>query len=96
MREHTHAGIAFTDQPAAEISQRRRASALHQGGASSALGSPTFLYHFKFDRRPDFEILALTPAAIDIDSGVVNIATLKRRKRGMVRQVPFLGVLSLN
>lgn len=35
------------------------------------------------------EILALTPAAIDIESGVVSIATLKRRKRGLVRQVPF-------
>jgi len=35
------------------------------------------------------EVLALTPAAIDIDSGVANIETLKRRKRGIVRQVPL-------
>jgi integrase/recombinase XerD len=35
------------------------------------------------------EILALTPAAIDIDGGVVNLETLKRRKRGIVRQVPL-------
>ena len=35
------------------------------------------------------EILALTPAAIDIESGVLNITTLKRRKRGIVRQVPL-------
>jgi integrase len=35
------------------------------------------------------EALALTPAAIDIDSGVANIETLKRRKRGIVRQVPL-------
>jgi integrase/recombinase XerD len=35
------------------------------------------------------EVLALTPAAIDIDSGVANIHTLKRRKRGIVRQVPL-------
>ena len=35
------------------------------------------------------EILALTPAAIDIESGVANIETLKRRKRGIVRQVPL-------
>jgi integrase len=35
------------------------------------------------------EILALTPAAIDLDSGVANIMTLKRRKRGIVRQVPL-------
>lgn len=35
------------------------------------------------------EILALTPAAIDIDSAAANIVTLKRRKRGIVRQVPL-------
>jgi len=35
------------------------------------------------------EVLALTPAGIDIDSGVANIETLKRRKRGIVRQVPL-------
>ena len=35
------------------------------------------------------EVLALTPAAIDIDSGVANIVTLKRRKPGIVRQVPL-------
>jgi hypothetical protein len=35
------------------------------------------------------EVLALTPASIDIDSGVVSLETLKRRKRGIVRQVPL-------
>src|SRR3984957_4295089 len=35
------------------------------------------------------EVLALTPAAIDIDSGVANIETLKRRRRGVIRQVPL-------
>jgi len=35
------------------------------------------------------EVLALTPAAIDIESGGANIHTLKRRKRGVVRQVPL-------
>ena len=35
------------------------------------------------------EVLALTPAAIDIDGGVANIVTLKRRKRGVVRQIPL-------
>ncbi|MGZ3288588.1 MAG: site-specific integrase, partial [Xanthobacteraceae bacterium] len=35
------------------------------------------------------EALALTPASIDIDSGVASFATLKRRKRGIVRQVPL-------
>jgi integrase/recombinase XerD len=35
------------------------------------------------------EVLALTPAAIDIDSGVASIRTLKHRKRGVIRQVPL-------
>lgn len=35
------------------------------------------------------EILALTPAAIDLDSGAASITTLKRRKPGIVRQVPL-------
>jgi integrase/recombinase XerD len=35
------------------------------------------------------EVLALTPVSVDIESGVVSIETLKRRKRGIVRQVPL-------
>jgi integrase/recombinase XerD len=35
------------------------------------------------------EILALTPASFDIESGVVAIETLKRRRHGVIRQVPL-------
>jgi integrase/recombinase XerD len=35
------------------------------------------------------EMLVLTPASIDFESGVVSLETLKRRKRGVVRQVPL-------
>lgn len=35
------------------------------------------------------EVLALTPAALDLDTGVVSFITLKRRKPGLVRQVPL-------
>ena len=35
------------------------------------------------------EVLALTPTAIDIESGVASIRTLKRRKQGVIRQVPL-------
>jgi integrase/recombinase XerD len=35
------------------------------------------------------EVLALTPAAIDIEAAVASITTLKRRKQGIVRQVPL-------
>jgi len=35
------------------------------------------------------EALALTPASFDIESGVACIETLKRRRRGVVQQVPL-------
>jgi integrase len=35
------------------------------------------------------EILAVTPASIDIESGTVSLETLKRRRRGLIRQVPL-------
>ena len=35
------------------------------------------------------EALALTPAAIDLDAGVVSVVTLKRRRHHVVRQVPL-------
>ncbi len=34
--------------------------------------------------------LALTPASIDIESGAASIHMLKRRRRGVVRQVPLI------
>ncbi len=36
-----------------------------------------------------YEVLALTPGSIDIESGLVSIHTLKRHNRGIVRQVPL-------
>jgi len=35
------------------------------------------------------EVLALTPATIDFEVGVVNLRTLKRRKAAVTRQVPL-------
>jgi len=50
--------------------------------------SPPVLPHAALEWGRISEVLALTPSAIDIESGVANIHTLKRRKRGIVRQVP--------
>jgi hypothetical protein len=38
------------------------------------------------------EVLALTPATIDLEIGVANFRTLKRRKAGFIRQVPCLTI----
>jgi len=35
------------------------------------------------------EALSLTPSSVDLDSGVASFETLKRRMRGVVRQVPL-------
>jgi integrase/recombinase XerD len=35
------------------------------------------------------ETLAVAPAAIDVENGLVSFETLKRRRRGLVRQVPL-------
>jgi integrase/recombinase XerD len=35
------------------------------------------------------EVLAVVPASIDMESCVVSLVTLKRRKRGIVRQIPL-------
>jgi len=39
------------------------------------------------------EVLALTPAAIDLDGGDVALLTLKRRQKGVVRQIPLPGLV---
>ncbi|HEX8167179.1 MAG TPA: tyrosine-type recombinase/integrase [Beijerinckiaceae bacterium] len=35
------------------------------------------------------EALAVTPAAVDVENGLVSFETLKRRRRGIIRQVPL-------
>src|SRR5579872_1945962 len=35
------------------------------------------------------EVLALVPSAFDRESGTISLHTLKRRRRGIVRQVPL-------
>src|SRR6266478_7056112 len=35
------------------------------------------------------EVLSLTPNAIDVESGDIALKTLKRRKRGVIRQIPL-------
>jgi integrase len=42
------------------------------------------------------EVLAISPVAVDVESGVIAIETLKRRRRGIVRQVPVPPALLTN
>ena len=90
MREHTHAGMSLYGSAG---SRKYLNAAERRRFAKAALRTPLevqlFCIVLSLTGGRISEILAVTPAAIDIDSGVVNIVTLKRRKRGMVRQVPL-------
>lgn len=90
MREHTHAGMSLYGSAG---SRKYLNAAERRRFAKAALRTPLevqlFCIVLSLTGGRISEILAVTPAAIDIDSGVVNIVTLKRRKRGMVWQVPL-------
>jgi len=90
MRDHTHDGINLYEPSGG----RKYLNAAERARFTRAarLAPPEirlFCLVLSFSGGRISEILALTPAAIDIDSGVANIITLKRRRRGLVRQVPL-------
>jgi integrase len=96
MREHAHAGMSLYGSTGSRkylnAAERRR---FIKAARRAPLEIQLFCLVLSLSGGRISEILALTPAAIDIDSGVANIITLKRRKRGIVRQVPLpRGVLS--
>jgi integrase/recombinase XerD len=90
MRQHAHAGMSLYGSAGSRkylnATERRRFSV---AAGHAALKIQLFCLVLYFSGGRISEILALTPAAIDLDSAVVNIATLKRRKPGIVRQVPI-------
>jgi integrase/recombinase XerD len=90
MREHSQAGMSLFGSTgrrkylnAAE--RRRFITAAAQAEPSTRL----FCLVLGWSGARISEVLALTPASIDIESGVASIVTLKRRKSGVVRQVPL-------
>jgi integrase/recombinase XerD len=90
MREHAHAGMSLYGPAGSRkylnAAERRRFT---KAARCAPLEIQLFCLVLSLSGGRISEILALTPAAIDIDSGVANIVTLKRRKRGIVRQVPL-------
>jgi integrase len=90
MREHVYAGMSLYGSAGSRkylnaAERRRFTKAAHRAPLEVQL----FCLVLSLSGGRISEILALTPAAIDLDSGVANIITLKRRKRGVVRQVPL-------
>jgi integrase/recombinase XerD len=90
MREHAHAGMSLYGPAGSRkylnAAERRRFT---KAARCAPLEIQLFCLVLSLSGGRISEILALTPAAIDIDSGVANIITLKRRKPGIVRQVPL-------
>jgi integrase len=96
MREHAHAGMSLYGPTGSRkypnAAERRR---FIKAARRAPLDVQLFCLVLYLSGGRISEILALTPAAIDIDSGAANITTLKRRKAGVVRQVPLpRGVLN--
>ena len=90
MREHAHAGMSLYGPTGSRkylnAAERRR---FIRAARRAPLDVQLFCLVLSLSGGRISEILALTPAAIDLDSGVVNIITLKRRTPGIVRQVPL-------
>lgn len=90
MREHANAGTTLFGRSGSR--KYLNAAERHRFIEAAQLASPkvrAFCLTLGWSGGRISEILALTAAAIDIESGVANIQTLKRRKRGIVRQVPL-------
>jgi integrase/recombinase XerD len=76
----------FASRKYLNTAERRRFLELAQGLPSSEC---LFCEVLAWTGARISEVLALTPAVIDMECGAASIETLKRRKRGIVRQVPL-------
>jgi integrase/recombinase XerD len=90
MQEHAQAGMNLYGPTGSRkylnAAERRRFAKM---AARAATEVRLFCLTLFFSGGRISEILALTPATIDLDSCVATIRTLKRRKPGVVRQVPL-------
>jgi len=90
MRPHAHAGMSLYgssgDRKYLNAAERRR---FLKAAQRSPPDVRLFCLVLAWSGGRISEVLALTPAAIDTESGVVSLHTLKRRKVGIVRQVPL-------
>jgi integrase len=73
--------------PETSNAAERRRFVKAAGGAPA--DTRLFCLMLRWSRARISELLVLTPAAIDIEGGVACIPTIKRRKRGIIRQIPL-------
>jgi len=91
MRAHTARAVPSLYSPSGgrkylNVAERRRFA---KAAAHADIEVRLFCLTLSLSGGRISEILALTPAAIDLDSCVAIIHTLKRRKPGVIRQVPL-------
>jgi integrase/recombinase XerD len=90
MREHPYAGMSLHGSTGSRkylnTAERRR---FIRAARRAPLDVQLFCLVLSLSGGRISEILALTLAAVDLDTGVANITTLKRRRRVIVRQVPL-------
>jgi integrase/recombinase XerD len=91
MHEHAQVGMSLYGSTGSrkylKAAERRR---FIQAARRAPLDVQLFCLVLSLSGDRISEILPPAPASIDLDSGVANITTFKRRKRGIVRQVPLL------
>lgn len=90
MRQQAREGLTLFgrcgDRKYLNAGERRRfVDAAHEASSEQQL----FCLMLRWSGARVSEMLAVTPAAVDLESGVVSLKTLKRRRPGVVRQVPL-------
>ena len=89
MREHAHAGMSLYGRTGRKYLTAWERESFIETARQAPPEVRLFCFVLRWSGGRISEVLALTPAAIDLDSGAANITTLKRRKPGIVRQVPL-------
>lgn len=90
MRQQAYEGLTlfgrFGDRKYLNAGERRRFVDAARGASAE---QQLFCLSLRWSGARVSEMLAVTPAAVDLESGVISLKTLKRRHPGIVRQVPL-------
>jgi integrase/recombinase XerD len=89
MREHPRAGMSLYGRTGRKYLNAGERKRFIETARQAPPEVRLFCFVLRWSGGRISEVLALTAAAIDIDGGMANIETLKRRRRGLVRQVPL-------
>jgi integrase len=89
MREHPHAGMSLFGPTGRKYLNAAERQLFTEAAGRAPPVVRLFCFMLRLSGARISEVLALTPASIDIDAAAAIIQTLKRRKPGIVRHVPL-------